>query len=123
MRNRVNFFDNEIPVTRERLISMLNAGLFSLPVEVTMQCVQECQWPTETVCRDLNLPFDFVLKYRGTYEIPKRSVLQNETDANGAEQAAAARIKELGDMVRKLSMSSRVENSRQEKGLEKPTTI
>ncbi|KAI8639094.1 hypothetical protein BD408DRAFT_472690 [Parasitella parasitica] len=88
MKERIRGFDGSIETTRTQIRDTLVNALHKIPAEPLVQVVQECQWPNEDVCRDLELPLDFALMYRAG--------------------DAAARIKELEEaIIHKLSIGSK----------------
>ncbi|KAG0928899.1 hypothetical protein G6F57_013020 [Rhizopus arrhizus] len=98
MKERINGFDGSIEITRTQIRDTLVNALHKIPAESLLQVVQECQWPNEDVCKDLELPLDYALMYRGTYRLPKKTVLPDGTIDQAADDAAA-RIKELEAII------------------------
>lgn len=99
--SRVEFFDTEIGPTRDRIKHELEYGLHRLPSELLMQCAQECQWPTVSVCQDLALPYDYHLMARGQYlPIIRPTPMEVAEDPEGS--TSRTRIRELEAQIESL---------------------
>ncbi|KAI8636098.1 hypothetical protein BD408DRAFT_438228 [Parasitella parasitica] len=122
MKEPIRGFDGRIEITRTQICDTLVNALHKIPAESLLQVVQECQWPNEDVSRDLELPLDVALIYRGTYRLPKRTVLPDGSIDQAADDAAA-RIKELGAIIHKLSIGLKGEIIPVKKEGDKPTTV
>ncbi|CEP19608.1 hypothetical protein [Parasitella parasitica] len=123
MKERINGFHGSIEITRTTIRDTLVSALHKVPTESLLEVVQKCQWPNENVCKDLDLSLEYALMYRGTYRLPKKTVVLPEGTIDQTAEDAAARIKELEAIINKLSIRSKVEVNPTKKEGGNPTTV
>ncbi|KAI7867341.1 uncharacterized protein EV154DRAFT_488335 [Mucor mucedo] len=66
----VKNLDGQVNNERSRLNQVLTYLLHSIPGMDLTRMVHELQWPTLSVCRDLDLPYDYQLMITGAYNPP-----------------------------------------------------
>lgn len=112
-REKINEKVSKIGPTRERIKHELEYGPIRLSSEMLMQCAQECQWPTISVCQDLALPYDYHLMARGQY-VPIIRLTPMEVSEDPEGSASRTRIGELEAQLE--SLKRLMQNTRTEGG-------
>ncbi|KAG0732733.1 hypothetical protein G6F23_014029 [Rhizopus arrhizus] len=66
-QKEIQVLDENVEGERSRLQSELVLAMNTVPAPDLNQLVLEFGWPMVDVCQDLNLPYEYVLMARGTY--------------------------------------------------------
>ncbi|KAI7889010.1 uncharacterized protein EV154DRAFT_604363 [Mucor mucedo] len=109
MKARVAFFDNDINKTKDNIVCELMLALHTIPAADLCPLVQGFCWPTEAVCHDLNLRYDYVLMARGEYNSRTRATNAKSRQSGDAYEdiPRAAVLVETKPVVKKINISER----------------
>ncbi|KAG1041067.1 hypothetical protein G6F43_012175 [Rhizopus delemar] len=98
-QQQLQLLDDNVEGERTRLQNELLLALDAVPAHELNQLVIELGWPNEDVCRDLNLPYDYILMAKGTCN-PTRIA----TNANNEKVVVQEENDKVTQLLQRISL-------------------